>query len=49
MDILKQRNLSVKFQILVEIAENQPNVQQKDIARKLELTNQAISEYFQEL
>lgn len=49
MDILKQRNLSVKFQILVEIAGNQPNIQQKDIARKLELTNQAISEYFQEL
>lgn len=49
MDVLKQRNLSVKFQILVEVAENQPNVQQKDIARKLGLTNQAISEYFQDL
>ncbi len=49
MDVLRQRNLSVKFQILVEIAENQPNVQQKDIARKLGLTNQAISEYFQDL
>lgn len=49
MDVLKNRNLSVKFQILVEIALHQPNVQQKDIAEKLNLTNQAISEYFQEL
>ncbi|WP_287154165.1 winged helix-turn-helix transcriptional regulator [Candidatus Solincola tengchongensis] len=49
MDVLKNRNLSVKFQILVEIALRQPNVQQKDIAERLDLTNQAISEYFQEL
>ncbi len=49
MEVLRNRNLSVNFQILVEIATQQPNVQQKDIARKLGLTNQAISEYFQEL
>ncbi len=49
MEVLKNRNLSVKFQIMVEIASQQPNVFQKDIARKLNLTNQAISEYFQEL
>lgn len=49
MDVLKNRNLSVRFQILVEIALHQPNVPQKDIAQKLHLTNQAISEYFQEL
>lgn len=49
MNILRNRNQSMKFQIMVEIASSQPNVQQKDIAKKLGLTNQAISEYFQEL
>lgn len=47
--ILKEKGLSTRFQILVEIAAQQPNVQQKDIARRLQVTPQAISEYMDEL
>ena len=47
--ILRNKNLATKFQILVEIATNQPNIQQKDIARKLDVTSQAVSEYIKEL
>lgn len=43
--ILKSKNLATKFQILVEIAANQPTVHQKSIAAKLNVTPQAISEY----
>ena len=37
------------FQILVEIAAGQPNIQQKDIAKKINVTPQAVSEYVKEL
>ena len=47
--ILQSKNLATKFQILLEIAANQPNIQQKDIAKKLNITSQAISEYVKEL
>ena len=47
--ILRSKNLATKFQILLEVAANQPNVQQKDIARKLGITSQAVSEYSKEL
>jgi putative transcriptional regulator len=47
--ILRNKNLATKFQILVEIAANQPNIQQKDIAQKLGVTSQAISEYISKL
>ena len=47
--ILKSKNLATKFQILLEIAANQPNVQQKDIAPRLGITSQAVSEYIREL
>jgi putative transcriptional regulator len=47
--VLRNRNLVTKFQILVEIAANQPNIQQRDIARRLNITPQAISEYIKEL
>ena len=47
--ILKSKNLATKFQILLEVAANQPNVQQKDIAGKLDITSQAVSEYVREL
>jgi len=43
--ILKSKNLATRFQILVEIAANQPTVHQKSIAAKLNVTPQAISEY----
>jgi len=47
--ILRSKNLATKFQIMLEIAANQPNIQQKDIATKLDITSQAISEYVKEL
>jgi putative transcriptional regulator len=47
--ILRSKNLATKFQIMLEIAANQPNIQQKDIATKLEITSQAVSEYVREL
>ncbi len=49
VQILRNKNLATKFQILVEVAANQPNLQQRDIARKLDVTSQAISEYIKEL
>ncbi len=47
--ILKSKNLATKFQIMVEIAAHQPNIQQKDIAPRLGITSQAVSEYVREL
>lgn len=47
--ILRSKNLATKFQILLEIAENQPNIQQKDVAKRLGITSQAVSEYVREL
>jgi putative transcriptional regulator len=34
---------------MVEIAAHQPNIQQKDIALRLDITSQAVSEYIREL
>ena len=48
-EVLRNKNLVTKFQILAEIAANQPNIQQRDIARRLNITPQAISEYIKEL
>jgi len=47
--ILQSKNLSTKCQIPLEIAANQPNIQQKDIAPRLGITSQAVSEYVKEL
>ncbi len=47
--VLRSKNLTTKFQILVEIAAGQPNIQQKDIAKKLDVTPQAISDYIKTL
>jgi len=49
MQILRRKNLATKFQILVDIAAHQPGIQQKDIAKRLELTPQAVSDYVKEL
>ncbi len=49
VDILKSKNLTSKFQILLEIAANQPTIHQKEIAKNLEITSQAVSEYIKEL
>jgi putative transcriptional regulator len=43
------RSVSTRFRVLVEIASRQPSVQQKDVARELGITVQAVSEQFREL
>ena len=48
-EILRSKNLATKFQILLEIAANQPNIQQKHVAKRLSITSQAVSEYVKEL
>ena len=49
VEILRNKNLATRFQILVEIADNGPNIQQQDIAKKLDVTPQAISDYVRQL
>jgi putative transcriptional regulator len=49
VQILRSKNLATKFQIMVETAAHQPNIQQKDIAQRLGITSQAVSEYIREL
>jgi len=48
-EILRNKNLATRFQILVEIAHSGPNIQQQDIAKKLDVTPQAISDYIRQL
>jgi putative transcriptional regulator len=47
--LLKNKKNSTKFQILVEVASGQPNIRQRDIAKKLDITPQAVSEYIKEM
>jgi len=47
--ILRDKALATKFQILIEIAANQPDIQQKDVATRLNITPQAISQYIEKL
>jgi putative transcriptional regulator len=47
--VLQSKRESSRFQILVEIAAHQPNLRQKEVAEKLGVTPQAISEYIKEL
>ncbi|MDD1676950.1 MAG: winged helix-turn-helix transcriptional regulator [Methanomicrobiales archaeon] len=47
--ILRSKSDATRFQILVEVAENQPAVRQQEIAAKLGVTPQAVSEYIREL
>ena len=49
VEVLRNKNLATRFQILVEIANSGPNIQQQDIARKLYVTPQAISDYTRQL
>ena len=48
-DLPQSRSVSTRFRILVEIASRQPSVQQKDVARELGITVQAVSEQVREL
>ncbi|MHC1584846.1 MAG: DUF7839 domain-containing protein [Candidatus Syntropharchaeia archaeon] len=47
--VLQSKKVSSKLQILVEIAANQPVIRQRDIASKMKITPQAVSEYIKEL
>jgi putative transcriptional regulator len=47
--VLRNKNLATRFQILVEIAANQPYIQQKDIAGRIGVTSQAVSDYISKL
>lgn len=49
VNILQSKRDSSRFQILVEIAAHQPNLRQKEVAERLGVTPQAISEYIKEL
>ena len=49
IEILRNKNLTTRFQILVEIANSGPKIQQRDIARQLDITPQAVSEYIAQL
>ena len=49
VQILQNKKLATAFQILVEVAANQPNIPQKLIALKIGVTPQAVSEYVREL
>ena len=49
IQVLRTKSAATRFQILVEIALSQPRINQRDIAQKLEVTPQAISDYIKEL
>jgi putative transcriptional regulator len=48
-EILRNKNLATRFQILVEIANGGPNIQQRAIADNLDITPQAVSNYIRQL
>ncbi|MHC1627000.1 MAG: DUF7839 domain-containing protein [Methanoculleaceae archaeon] len=47
--ILRSKRDATRFQIMVEIAEHQPAIRQQEIAEKLGVTPQAVSEYIRDL
>jgi len=47
--LLRSKRETTRFQVLVEVAEHQPSVRQQEIAEKLGVTPQAISEYIRDL
>jgi len=47
--LLRSKREVTRLQILVEIAEHQPAIRQQEVARKLGVTPQAVSEYIREL
>ncbi len=49
IEILHSKSGITKFQILTEVAAHQPIVRQKEIADKIGVTPQAVSEYIKEL
>lgn len=49
IEVLRNKNLTTRFQILAEIANSGPGIQQRDIAEKLDITPQAVSDYISRL
>lgn len=49
VEILRNKNMATRFQIVVEIAAKQPNIQQRHIAKTLDITPQAVSDYIKQL
>ncbi len=49
IEVLRNKNLTTRFQILVEIANSGPNIHQRDIASELDITPQAVSDYIAQL
>ncbi|AXV38489.1 MAG: winged helix-turn-helix transcriptional regulator [Methanobacteriaceae archaeon] len=49
MNVFKKKGELTQFQILAEIAKNEPHLRQKDIAEKLGITVQAVSENLKNL
>jgi putative transcriptional regulator len=49
VNVLQSKRESSRFQILVEIAAHQPNLRQKEVADRMGVTPQAVSEYIKEL
>jgi putative transcriptional regulator len=49
VNVLHSKRESSRFQILVEIAAHQPHLRQKEVAERLGVTTQAISDYVREL
>ena len=47
--VLQDKGLLTKFRILVELVNGQPSIQQKDVASRLGVTPQAISQYIEKL
>jgi len=49
IEVLRNKNLTTRFQILVEIANAGPSIQQREIAKNLNITPQAVSDYIAQL
>ncbi len=49
VEVLRNKNLATRFQILVAIANRGPNLKQQDIASELAVTPQAVSDYTRQL
>jgi putative transcriptional regulator len=49
VEVLRNKNQATRLQILVEIANSGLSIQQRDIAERLEITPQAISDYISQL
>jgi putative transcriptional regulator len=49
IEVLRNKNLTTRFQILVEIANAGPTVKQREIAKNLNITPQAVSDYIAQL